>query len=141
MSVLKQYILMRSEIKLQPRTYWSPLEVKSSDEPPQAFQVEVPPCLWAASSNCTRKASGSVMILTVLFECLLGTTQAMLEGVLETVPVDKLAIHCHDTYGQALPNILTALQVSKTHIHVCMNYLFTESEVCMGKSRTETLPY
>lgn len=40
-----------------------------------------------------------------------GTTQAMLEGVLETVPVDKLAIHCHDTYGQALPNILTALQV------------------------------
>lgn len=81
------------------------------------------------------------MILTVLFECLLGTTQAMLEGVLETVPVDKLAIHCHDTYGQALPNILTALQVSKTHIHVCMNYLFTESEVCMGKSRTETLPY
>ena len=31
------------EIKLEPRTYWSPLEVKSSDEPPQAFQVEVPP--------------------------------------------------------------------------------------------------
>jgi len=37
----------------------------------------------------------------------------MLEGVLATVPVDKLAIHCHDTYGQALANILTALQVSK----------------------------
>jgi len=40
-----------------------------------------------------------------------GTTQAMLEGVLDTVPVDKLAIHCHDTYGQALANILTALQL------------------------------
>ena len=75
------------------------------------------------------------------FECLLGTTQDMLEGVLETVPVDKLAIHCHDTYGQALPNILTALQVSKTHMHVCMNYLLTESEVLMGKFQTVTLQY
>ena len=53
----------------------------------------------------------------------------MLEGVFETVPVDKLAIHCHDTYGQALANILTALQVSNMH---CMNYLLTESEVLMG---------
>ena len=45
----------------------------------------------------------------------------MLEGVLDTVPVDKLAIHCHDTYGQALANILTALQVSNKYMHVCMN--------------------
>ena len=84
------------------------------------------------------------MILTVLFqvnfEFLLGTTQAMLEGVLETVPVDKLAIHCHDTYGQALANILTALRVSNTHVHVCMNYLLTESEAFTGKSQIETLP-
>ena len=36
----------------------------------------------------------------------------MLEGVLESVSVDKLAIHCHDTYGQALANVLIALQVS-----------------------------
>lgn len=42
-----------------------------------------------------------------------GSTQAMLEGVLGTVPVNHLAIHCHDTYGQALANILTALQVSQ----------------------------
>jgi len=26
------------------------------------------------------------------------------------VPVERLAVHCHDTYGQALANILTALQ-------------------------------
>ena len=37
----------------------------------------------------------------------------MLKGVLESVSVDKLAIHCHDTYGQALANILIALQVSQ----------------------------
>ncbi|KAE8279550.1 3-hydroxymethyl-3-methylglutaryl-CoA lyase, cytoplasmic [Larimichthys crocea] len=29
----------------------------------------------------------------------------------EEVPADALAVHCHDTYGQALPNILTALQM------------------------------
>ncbi|PFX26671.1 Hydroxymethylglutaryl-CoA lyase, mitochondrial [Stylophora pistillata] len=42
---------------------------------------------------------------------LVGSTQAMLEGVLETVPMNHVAIHCHDTYGQALANILTAMQL------------------------------
>ena len=42
----------------------------------------------------------------------------MLEDVLKKVPVENLAIHCHDTYGQALANILTALQVSK-HLPWC----------------------
>lgn len=40
-----------------------------------------------------------------------GSIKAMLEGVLDRVSVDKLAIHCHDTYGQALANILIALQL------------------------------
>jgi hydroxymethylglutaryl-CoA lyase len=34
----------------------------------------------------------------------------MLEAVLSCIPVDKLAVHFHDTYGQALANILIALQ-------------------------------
>lgn len=38
-----------------------------------------------------------------------GTTKDMLAEVLKTAPVDKFAVHCHDTYGQALPNILTSL--------------------------------
>ncbi|GAB3034029.1 hydroxymethylglutaryl-CoA lyase [Bowmanella dokdonensis] len=37
-------------------------------------------------------------------------TQQMLEIVARTVSVDKLAVHFHDTYGQALANILVALQ-------------------------------
>lgn len=37
----------------------------------------------------------------------------MLERVVKDVPVENLAIHCHDTYGQALPNILTAMNVQK----------------------------
>jgi hydroxymethylglutaryl-CoA lyase len=36
----------------------------------------------------------------------------MLEAVMAVVPVEKLAIHFHDTYGQSLPNILVSLQVS-----------------------------
>lgn len=43
-----------------------------------------------------------------------GSMLKMLQSVMEEVPAHALAVHCHDTYGQALPNILTALQV-RTH--------------------------
>ncbi|XP_028798156.1 hydroxymethylglutaryl-CoA lyase, mitochondrial isoform X2 [Neltuma alba] len=39
-----------------------------------------------------------------------GTVIPMLEAVLDVVPVDKLAVHFHDTYGQALSNTLVSLQ-------------------------------
>jgi hydroxymethylglutaryl-CoA lyase len=39
----------------------------------------------------------------------------MLKAVMSMsfVPVDKITVHFHDTYGQALANILVSLQVSK----------------------------
>ncbi|WP_293745962.1 hydroxymethylglutaryl-CoA lyase [uncultured Paraglaciecola sp.] len=37
-------------------------------------------------------------------------TQQMLNTVLNLIPENKLAVHFHDTYGQALANILIALQ-------------------------------
>jgi hydroxymethylglutaryl-CoA lyase len=37
------------------------------------------------------------------------TVEAMLKDLLKLTVADKLAIHCHDTYGQALVNICTAL--------------------------------
>lgn len=40
-----------------------------------------------------------------------GSMAEMLEAVSREVPVSALAVHCHDTYGQALANILVALQV------------------------------
>ncbi|KAL5225021.1 hypothetical protein ABZP36_011660 [Zizania latifolia] len=40
-----------------------------------------------------------------------GKVVAMLEAVLSFVPLDKLAVHFHDTYGQALANILVSLQM------------------------------
>ncbi len=38
-----------------------------------------------------------------------GDIARLLDVVLKTIPADKIALHCHDTYGQALANILTAL--------------------------------
>ncbi|CAM9201015.1 unnamed protein product [Chrysoparadoxa australica] len=39
-----------------------------------------------------------------------GSTEKMLDAVTAQVPVSMLAVHFHDTYGQALANILVALQ-------------------------------
>lgn len=44
-----------------------------------------------------------------------GTVLPMLEAVMAVVPVEKLAVHFHDTYGQSLPNILVSLQVSTSY--------------------------
>ncbi|KAM9738801.1 3-hydroxymethyl-3-methylglutaryl-CoA lyase, cytoplasmic isoform 2-T2 [Dama dama] len=40
-----------------------------------------------------------------------GSMKKMLESVMKEIPPRALAVHCHDTYGQALANILTALQM------------------------------
>ena len=37
-----------------------------------------------------------------------GSVQRLLDVVCGEVPVNKLAVHFHDTYGQALANIYTA---------------------------------
>lgn len=38
-------------------------------------------------------------------------TRAMVQSVLRHVPADKLAIHCHDTYGRAIENIEAAMEL------------------------------
>ncbi|MBX9805180.1 MAG: hydroxymethylglutaryl-CoA lyase [Alphaproteobacteria bacterium] len=38
------------------------------------------------------------------------TIAAMVEAVAQGVPVERLAIHCHDTYGNAVNNVLEALR-------------------------------
>ncbi|KAJ4971641.1 hypothetical protein NE237_004740 [Protea cynaroides] len=40
-----------------------------------------------------------------------GSVVPMLEAVMAVVPVEKLAVHFHDTYGQSLSNILVSLQM------------------------------
>ena len=43
-------------------------------------------------------------------------TRELLDRLLERIPADRLAVHFHDTYGQALANILVALQAGITTI-------------------------
>ncbi|KAB2609893.1 hypothetical protein D8674_037238 [Pyrus ussuriensis x Pyrus communis] len=52
-----------------------------------------------------------------------GTVIPMLEAVLDVVPTDKLAVHFHDTYGQALSNILASLQVFRIHAGKCKDLI------------------
>lgn len=40
-----------------------------------------------------------------------GSAQAMLSEVIKNIPREQLAVHFHNTYGQALVNILVALQM------------------------------
>ena len=40
-----------------------------------------------------------------------GKIQAMIEAVATAVPMEKLAVHFHDTYGQALANLYAALEL------------------------------
>lgn len=40
-----------------------------------------------------------------------GKTFELIKAVSTVVPISNIAVHFHDTYGQALANILTALQV------------------------------
>jgi len=40
-----------------------------------------------------------------------GAFRQMLSAVTSVVPVERLAVHCHDTYGQALANILASLEL------------------------------
>lgn len=39
-----------------------------------------------------------------------GKARAMVDAVAEAIPVDRLALHFHDTYGQALANIFACLE-------------------------------
>ncbi|EGF84311.1 hypothetical protein BATDEDRAFT_34231 [Batrachochytrium dendrobatidis JAM81] len=37
--------------------------------------------------------------------------RTVIEAVSRVVPIEKLAMHCHDTYGQAIANILTSIEM------------------------------
>lgn len=61
---------------------------------------------------------GSALLDMGCYEISLGDTigigtparfDELLEVLMQTIPASKLAVHCHDTYGQALANIYAAL--------------------------------
>lgn len=50
-----------------------------------------------------------------------GKARAMLRAVAEAVPINALAIHFHDTYGQALANILACLEEGLTVVDAAVS--------------------
>lgn len=56
--------------------------------------------------------------------------KALLETVSQVVPLDKLAVHCHDTYGQALANIYAALQVRFYLTCYFIAKVYTKKSIC-----------
>jgi len=54
-----------------------------------------------------------------------GDIERVLEGLARAkIDTNNLAIHCHDTYGQALANILMALQVIESIDNHLVVYMF-----------------
>ncbi|XP_061963115.1 hydroxymethylglutaryl-CoA lyase, mitochondrial-like isoform X2 [Populus nigra] len=78
------------------------------------------PLLRRVSQNQTSIAALKIVLFVIMklpslpasFQFLfVGTVIPMLEAVIDVVPIEKLAVHFHDTYGQALSNILASLQM------------------------------
>lgn len=72
-----------------------------------------------------------------------GTIGAMLSTVSQVIPAEKLAIHCHDTYGMALANILTSLSFGVTTVDSSVGGLggCPYAQGASGNVATEELVY
>jgi len=71
----------------------------------------------------------------------------MLDSVMAQVPVERLALHCHDTYGQALANILAGLEMGISVIDSSVAglggcpYAANEFGAASGNAATEDVLY
>lgn len=72
--------------------------------------------------------------------------RALIHTVASTVPIEVLAIHCHDTYGNAIANVLAALtegiQVVDSAVHGlggCPYAVLKEGEKAKGNVATEAI--
>ena len=74
------------------------------------YSGEVPPedvarvAKWLHDNGCSEISLGDTVGVGTPLK-----TQIMLNKVLEVVPAEHIAVHFHNTYGQALANILVAL--------------------------------
>ncbi|XP_023560600.1 3-hydroxymethyl-3-methylglutaryl-CoA lyase, cytoplasmic [Octodon degus] len=72
-----------------------------------------------------------------------GSVRRVLESVLKEIPPAALVVHCHDTYGQALANILMALQMGITVVDSAVSGLggCPYAKGASGNVATEDLIY
>ncbi|XP_019403144.1 PREDICTED: hydroxymethylglutaryl-CoA lyase, mitochondrial [Crocodylus porosus] len=72
-----------------------------------------------------------------------GSMKEMLSAVMKEVPSGALAVHCHDTYGQALANTLVALQMGVSVVDSSVSGLggCPYAQGASGNVATEDLVY
>lgn len=72
-----------------------------------------------------------------------GSMRRLLNSVLTEIPASKIAVHCHDTYGQSLANILTALEMDVTTVDSSISGLggCPFAEGATGNAATEDVVY
>jgi hydroxymethylglutaryl-CoA lyase len=70
-------------------------------------------------------------------------TKLLIEAVMDRFPIDKIAVHFHDTYGQALANILRAIDLGVTTIDSAVGGLggCPYAEGATGNVATEDVVY
>ena len=61
--------------------------------------------------------------------------EMLLKEVIKSVPVTSLAIHCHETYGQALANLLTPIKIHDRFLETKPVYLFYKLDGGFGGGR------
>ena len=94
---------------------------REHDIPVRGYVSCVVGCPYEGDIAPARVADVTAQLLDLgVYEVSLGDTigvgspasiETMLEAVFKVAPADKFAIHCHDTYGQALLNIYAALRM------------------------------
>ena len=76
------------------------------------YEGEVAPRRWRRLRRGWRRwATTSISLGDTIGVGTAGQGAGLIERVATAVPVEKLAVHFHDTYGQALTNILVALEM------------------------------
>eukprot|EP00308_Calcidiscus_leptoporus_P024856 CAMPEP_0119353654 /NCGR_PEP_ID=MMETSP1334-20130426/2760_1 /TAXON_ID=127549 /ORGANISM="Calcidiscus leptoporus, Strain RCC1130" /LENGTH=333 /DNA_ID=CAMNT_0007366989 /DNA_START=35 /DNA_END=1036 /DNA_ORIENTATION=+ len=74
------------------------------------FEGEMEPAQVAPLAEALHRAGCyEVCLADTIGTGTAGSMDKLLKHVSSIVPIEKLAVHCHDTYGQALANILAAL--------------------------------
>ncbi|XP_043854088.1 hydroxymethylglutaryl-CoA lyase, mitochondrial isoform X4 [Dromiciops gliroides] len=126
---------------------------KAADIPVRGYVSCVLGCPYEGKISPAKVAEVSKKLYSMgCFEISLGDTigvgtvagmKDMLSAVMKEVPVSALAVHCHDTYGQALSNILMALQMGVTVVDSSVAGLggCPYAEGASGNVATEDLLY
>lgn len=93
---------------------------------PRGYVSTVIGCPYAGAIKPEKVAKVASKLLDMgCYEISLGDTigigtpadfRNLLEVVKQTIPVNSLAVHCHDTYGQAIANIFIALEHGVTTV-------------------------